>query len=326
MAATPRAARASSFPTRHPRRAGRTSTASTSRRVWRAPASRSTSRTLRATSTSTPRSPTSSSPRAAASCCSSTTRAQPRPSPRRPRPRASRSSPTTARSRVPTTTCRSTTSRSARSRVRRSLDGLKAAGKDPATAVVVYMGGDPTDGNAAMFHDGAVERHGGCGHQAGRRAAGSLGQATSPQTNFEQALTSLGGTGRRRLGRERHQRRGRHHGPQDNNLNGVPVSGQDANVAGLQNILLGWQTATVYKPVKVEADAAVDVGDRAAEGRDADGRPEAGRRHAVHPGHAGARRTRRGQRRRRRRRRRATPTSARRTSWQRARSTASVAP
>jgi D-xylose transport system substrate-binding protein len=35
------------------------------------------------------------------------------------------------------------------------------------------------------------------------------------------------------------------------------VSGQDANVAGLQNILLGWQTATVYKPVKDEATAAV---------------------------------------------------------------------
>ena len=46
---------------------------------------------------------------------------------------------------------------------------------------------------------------------------------------------------------------------QDNNLQGVAVSGQDANVAGLQNILLGWQTATVYKPVKDEADAAVEV-------------------------------------------------------------------
>ena len=46
---------------------------------------------------------------------------------------------------------------------------------------------------------------------------------------------------------------------QKNNLEGVAVSGQDANVAGLQNILLGWQTATVYKPVKIEADAAVEV-------------------------------------------------------------------
>src|SRR5688572_4589025 len=31
------------------------------------------------------------------------------------------------------------------------LDGLEAKGVDPAEATVVYMGGDPTDGNAAMF-------------------------------------------------------------------------------------------------------------------------------------------------------------------------------
>jgi D-xylose transport system substrate-binding protein len=33
------------------------------------------------------------------------------------------------------------------------LDGLEAAGVDPAEATVVYMGGDPTDGNAAMFKE-----------------------------------------------------------------------------------------------------------------------------------------------------------------------------
>src|SRR5690606_17118028 len=36
-------------------------------------------------------------------------------------------------------------------------------------------------------------------------------------------------------------------------------SGQDASVAGLQNVLLGKQWATVYKPVKLEADAAVET-------------------------------------------------------------------
>ena len=35
------------------------------------------------------------------------------------------------------------------------VDGLKDGGKDPATAKVVYVGGDPTDGNAKQFHDGA---------------------------------------------------------------------------------------------------------------------------------------------------------------------------
>ena len=33
----------------------------------------------------------------------------------------------------------------------------------------------------------------------------------------------------------------------------VPVSGQDASPVGLQNVLLGKQFATVYKPFQLEA-------------------------------------------------------------------------
>ncbi|MGH2847106.1 MAG: substrate-binding domain-containing protein, partial [Thermoleophilaceae bacterium] len=40
---------------------------------------------------------------------------------------------------------------------------------------------------------------------------------------------------------------------------GVPVSGQDATVAGMQNILLGTQTMSVYKPIEAEADIAAAV-------------------------------------------------------------------
>jgi D-xylose transport system substrate-binding protein len=36
----------------------------------------------------------------------------------------------------------------------------------------------------------------------------------------------------------------------------VPMSGQDASAAGIQNILLGKQTMTVYKPIQAEADVA----------------------------------------------------------------------
>lgn len=43
----------------------------------------------------------------------------------------------------------------------------------------------------------------------------------------------------------------------DKNGKVLPVSGQDASVAGLQNVLLGKQTCTVYKPFKLEADGAV---------------------------------------------------------------------
>ena len=138
------------------------------------------------------------------------------------------------------------------------LDGLEAAGKDPATAVVVYMGGDPTDGNAAMFHDGAVEVMEAAGITPAAEPPGIWDQAKS-QTNFEQALTSLGGKVDGVWAANDTNAAGVIKVLQDNNLTGVAVSGQDANVAGLQNILLGWQTATVYKPVKDEATAAVDT-------------------------------------------------------------------
>jgi D-xylose transport system substrate-binding protein len=43
-------------------------------------------------------------------------------------------------------------------------------------------------------------------------------------------------------------------------LNGdIPVTGQDATVEGLQNILAGDQCMTVYKPIRAEAQAAADL-------------------------------------------------------------------
>lgn len=137
------------------------------------------------------------------------------------------------------------------------LDGLEAAGKDPASAVVVYMGGDPSDNNAKMFHDGAVEVMEAEGIAPAAEPPG-VWDGDKSATNFEQALTSLGG------------KVDAVWVANDTNAAGVitildknslvvPVSGQDASIAGLQNVLLGKQTATVYKPIKLEADAAIDL-------------------------------------------------------------------
>ena len=58
-----------------------------------------------------------------------------------------------------------------------------------------------------------------------------------------------------------------------NKLNGkVPVTGQDATVQGLQNILAGDQCMTVYKAVKQEAEAAAELAIALAKGETA-GRP-----------------------------------------------------
>ena len=52
-----------------------------------------------------------------------------------------------------------------------------------------------------------------------------------------------------------------------NKLNGqVPVTGQDATVQGLQNILAGDQCMTVYKAIKQEADAAASLAISLAKG------------------------------------------------------------
>jgi len=79
------------------------------------------------------------------------------------------------------------------------------------------------------------------------------------QTNFEQALTANGGKVDGVWAANDTNADGVIKVLQDRDLKGVAVSGQDANVEGLRNILTGWQTATVYKPVKDEAEAAIKV-------------------------------------------------------------------
>ena len=54
-------------------------------------------------------------------------------------------------------------------------------------------------------------------------------------------------------------------------VEGAPVSGQDATVAGIQNILLGKQTMTVYKPIEAEAEVAAAVALALRAGEDLEG-------------------------------------------------------
>ena len=72
------------------------------------------------------------------------------------------------------------------------VDGLKAEGKDPATAKVVYVGGDPTDGNAKQFHDGADKVMSEAGIKPAFETPGSWMPA-KVQTYFEQAYTAMKG-------------------------------------------------------------------------------------------------------------------------------------
>ena len=57
----------------------------------------------------------------------------------------------------------------------------------------------------------------------------------------------------------------------------IPVTGQDATLEGIQNIVNGDQCMTVYKAIKKEADAAAELAIALAKGEEADGRDHADR-------------------------------------------------
>ena len=161
------------------------------------------------------------------------------------------------------------------------VDGLKAAGKDPASAKVVYVGGDPTDGNAKQFHDGADEVMAAAGIKPAFETPGSW-DPPKVLTYFEQAYTATKGD-IDAVWVANDFNAASVISVLDKNGKKVPVSGQDASPPGLQNILLGKQTATVYKPFQLEAQAARGPVHEAAQRREAGGSGQGGRRHAVHP-------------------------------------------
>ncbi|MFE9095728.1 sugar ABC transporter substrate-binding protein [Streptomyces sp. NPDC007264] len=137
--------------------------------------------------------------------------------------------------------------------------------------VIATLNGSPTDNNATLFakgYNGVLDPK----YKSGEYVKGpdqSVPDWDNAQagTIFEQMLTSqpkIGGVlaandglGNAAIAVLRKQ-----------NRNGeVPVTGQDATVQGLQNILAGDQCMTVYKAVKKEADATAKLAISLAQGK-----------------------------------------------------------
>lgn len=141
------------------------------------------------------------------------------------------------------------------------------------SANIVYINGDPTDNNAALFKQGYVEglkpavdagRFTVVGDQTGEW------DATKAGTAFEQLYTQNGGRIDGVVSANDTMAGGIIARLKANNLNGkVPVTGQDASVEGLQAILAGDQCMTVYKAIKKEADAASELAIALIQGEDA---------------------------------------------------------
>ena len=147
---------------------------------------------------------------------------------------------------------------------------LTDAGK--AKANIVLINGDPTDNNAALFKQGYVEalkpavasgKIKVVGDQTGKW------DATIAGTAFEQLYTQNGGKIDGVVSANDTMAGGIIARLKANKLNGkVPVTGQDASIAGLQAILSGDQCMTVYKAIKKEADAASGLAVALIQGKD----------------------------------------------------------
>ena len=144
------------------------------------------------------------------------------------------------------------------------VDALDEQGMDPAAASVVYVGGDPTDGNAKQFHDGADSVMAEAGIKPAFETPGTWDQ-TKVAPAFEQAYTALQGKVDA-VWAANDTNASVVIQVLDKNGKTVPVSGQDATPVGLQNVLLGKQAGTVYKPFQLEAQSAVDLAVQLANG------------------------------------------------------------
>jgi D-xylose transport system substrate-binding protein len=125
---------------------------------------------------------------------------------------------------------------------------------------VIVMRGDPTDNNATLFANGYLSILNPLFKSSGwtdvANPAGTWDPPTA-ETEFQQAFTANSSANALLS-------------PNDENAapiitylktqgvkpNTFPVTGQDATLVGLQNIISGYQCGTVYKPIFLEAQAA----------------------------------------------------------------------
>jgi len=137
--------------------------------------------------------------------------------------------------------------------------------------VIAYLNGSPTDNNATLFREGyhsVLEPKFNSGeYTKGPERSVPEWDGTQAITLFEGILTEAGGTVDGVLAANDTLGNSAISVLKRSNLNGtVPVTGQDASVGGLQNILAGDQCMTVYKAIKKEADAAAELAIALAKG------------------------------------------------------------
>jgi len=139
------------------------------------------------------------------------------------------------------------------------VDKLKADGKSGS---IVMINGAPTDNNAKLFKAGAHSVIDSSGFKVAKEYDTPDWSPDKAQSEMEQAITALGKTGFVGV-----------YSANDGNAGGIiaamksngvdpkkiPITGQDAELAGIQRIVAGEQYMTVYKAIKPEAEAAAQL-------------------------------------------------------------------
>jgi D-xylose transport system substrate-binding protein len=150
------------------------------------------------------------------------------------------------------------------------VDAVKAAGlTNPRVAV---LNGSPTDNNATLFANGynSVIKPLFDSKEWTLVDDQSVPDwdNTKAQTIFEQMLTAAGGKIDAAIAANDGLANAVATALQNQGLPYIPVTGQDATVGGIQNILAGRQSMTVYKAIKAEAEAAANLAIAIVKGTD----------------------------------------------------------
>lgn len=134
---------------------------------------------------------------------------------------------------------------------------LAALGSKAATANVVMINGDEKDPNAAQFKKGA---HTALDGKVGKIAYEASGE-WDPKIAGEKMSAAISSLGKDKIGAVYSANDGMAGGVitslENAGVKNIPVGGQDAEVAGVQRIVAGSQTFTIYKsPLQLAPEAA----------------------------------------------------------------------
>ena len=141
--------------------------------------------------------------------------------------------------------------------------GLKAKGMYSKKPVVAELNGAPTDNNAKLFKQGydsiLKPLYANGTFKKGPDTSVPDWDNQKARTIFDQMLVRTGNKINGVAAANDGLAGAVVASLQARKLKPIPLSGQDATPQGVQNILAGWQTMTVYKSVRAEANAAAKV-------------------------------------------------------------------